>query len=75
MVKVLKEELIRNRIVIGMADTKVSERQQVCEKLTLAEAITEVKQDELQNTQNEILWQEPSVCCPKSNTIVKKSHL
>lgn len=40
MVPTLKEELIHDRIVIVMADTKVSERLQLFEKLTLSEVIT-----------------------------------
>lgn len=62
----LKEELIRDRIVIGVADSKVSERLQLRDKLTLAEAITAVRQAELQNTQNKILRQEQSVCTVKT---------
>lgn len=59
---ILKDELIRDGIVIGVADTKVSERLQLREKLTLAEAIIAERQAELHNSQNKILRQEQSVC-------------
>lgn len=63
----LKEELIRDRIVIGVADVKVSERLQLRDKLTLSEAITAVRQAELQGTQNKIIRQEQSVSAIKRN--------
>lgn len=64
----LKEELIRDRIVIGVADTKVSERLQLKDSLTLQEAINVVRQSEMQNSQNKILRQSPSVNLIKHNT-------
>lgn len=54
----LREDLIRDRIVVGMADNKTSERLQLQSTLTLAEAIAAAKQSELQSKQNQILRQE-----------------
>ncbi|KAJ8932068.1 hypothetical protein NQ314_014968 [Rhamnusium bicolor] len=48
----LKEELIRDRIVVGMLDQKTSERLQLQTNLTLSECILAVKQAELQASQN-----------------------
>ncbi|CAG9770307.1 unnamed protein product [Ceutorhynchus assimilis] len=64
----LKEELIRDRIVIGVANEKVSERLQLRDKLILCEAITAVRQAELQGTQNKIIRQEQSVSAIKSSS-------
>nr|CAI5857311.1 unnamed protein product [Callosobruchus analis] len=44
----LKEELIRDRIVVGMSDTRTSERLQLKETLTLQQCVLEAKQAELQ---------------------------
>nr|CAI5850622.1 unnamed protein product [Callosobruchus analis] len=44
----LKEELIRERIVVGMSDTRTSERLQLNETLTLQQCVLEAKQAELQ---------------------------
>ncbi|XP_050504398.1 uncharacterized protein LOC126883193 [Diabrotica virgifera virgifera] len=54
----LKDELIRDRIVVGVLDVKVSERLQLQKNLTLGEAVLTVRQAELQNSQNRILRQE-----------------
>ncbi|XP_050516499.1 uncharacterized protein LOC126891367 [Diabrotica virgifera virgifera] len=51
----LKEELIRDRIVVGMLDTKTSEKLQLKETLTLQQCILEAKQAELQAVQNKDL--------------------
>lgn len=63
----LKDELIRDRIVIGVSDLNVSERLQLRKKLTLAEAITAVRQAELQSSQNKIIRQEQAVSMVKSS--------
>ncbi|KAG5890349.1 hypothetical protein JTB14_032879 [Gonioctena quinquepunctata] len=52
----LKEEFIRDRIVVGMLDTKTSERLQLKEQLDLKECILIVKQAELQASQNKELY-------------------
>ena len=44
----LKEELIRDRIVTGVRDSKISERLQLTSDLTLEKAITMVRQAEIQ---------------------------
>lgn len=48
----LKDELIRDRIVVGMLDQRTSERLQLQSNLTLSECILAVKQAELQATQS-----------------------
>lgn len=55
---VLKESLIRDRIVVGMLDKKTSERLQLQATLTLAEAVIAAKQAELQAQQSAIIRQE-----------------
>ncbi|KAG5883819.1 hypothetical protein JTB14_036936 [Gonioctena quinquepunctata] len=52
----LEEEFIRDRIVVGMLDTKTSERLQLKEQLDLKECILIVKQAELQASQNKELY-------------------
>lgn len=42
----LHDELIRDRIVVGLADTKLSERMQMEENLTLQKAIDMARQSE-----------------------------
>ncbi|XP_050516691.1 uncharacterized protein LOC126891558 [Diabrotica virgifera virgifera] len=54
----LKDELIRDRIVVGVLDVKVSERLQLQKNLILGEAVLTLRQAELQNSQNKILRQE-----------------
>nr|CAH7731836.1 unnamed protein product [Callosobruchus chinensis] len=48
----LKEELIRDRIVVGMQDRRTSERLQLKATLTLSECVLEAKQAELQANQS-----------------------
>uniref|UniRef100_A0A6P7HDN6 Uncharacterized protein LOC114347367 n=1 Tax=Diabrotica virgifera virgifera TaxID=50390 RepID=A0A6P7HDN6_DIAVI len=67
----LKDELVRDRIVIGVLDMKVSESLQLRDKLTLAEANTAVRQAELQSSQNKIIRQEQTVSSVRSSA--KKS--
>lgn len=54
----LKDDLIRDRVVVGMKDTHTSERLQLQSKLKLEEAILAAKQAEIQKSQNTILRQE-----------------
>ncbi|XP_072377884.1 uncharacterized protein [Diabrotica undecimpunctata] len=63
----LKDELIRDRIVIGIADKKVSERMQLNDGLTLEKAIQIARQAELQDSQNRIMRQEQSVSAVKQD--------
>lgn len=56
----LKEQLIRDRIVVGMSDIKTSERLQLKDDLTLASCITIARQAELQSVQTEFLRHENS---------------
>ncbi|XP_073947542.1 uncharacterized protein isoform X2 [Choristoneura fumiferana] len=51
----LKEELIRDRIVIGLKDKRTSERLQLKEDLQLKDAILIAKQAEAQQKENETL--------------------
>lgn len=48
----LKEELIRDRIVVGMTDKKTSERLQLQANLTLSDCVLAAKQAELQASQS-----------------------
>src|SRR4029434_3448248 len=43
---VLREELIRDRIVVGIRDAKLSKKMQLNQKLDLATAIVQVRQHE-----------------------------
>lgn len=56
----LKEDLIRDRIVVGMTDTKTSERLQLQGNLTLADAVFSTKQAEIQNKQSHLIHHEVS---------------
>ena len=51
----LREELIRDRIVVGLQDVKLSEKLQMDSSLTLQTAINKVRQNESVNKQQEIL--------------------
>ena len=51
----LKEELIRDRIVVGIADSKLSEKLQMDEALTLVTAIQKVQQAEIVHAQQVIV--------------------
>jgi hypothetical protein len=51
----IKEELIRDRIVVGMLDARVSESLQLKPTLTLPEAVNAARQAELQRKQNKII--------------------
>lgn len=51
----LKDELIRDRIVVGMLDRKTSDRLQLKSQLTLTDCIMEAKQAELQACQTKEL--------------------
>ena len=52
---VTEEELIRDRIVIGIRDAKLSERLQLDENLTLETAITKAKQAEMVHNQQDVV--------------------
>lgn len=67
----LKEDLIRDRIVVGMSDVKTSERLQLQSNLKLADAILAAKQAEIQQKQNNILRQEANT---HVNAIRKKGY-
>lgn len=54
----LKNELIRDHIVVGISYINVSERLQLQRNLSLLEAILAARQAEVQNSQNKILRQE-----------------
>lgn len=67
----LKEELIRDRIVVGMLDKRTSERLQLQAQLTLGECIIADKQAESQASQSRELHGEPKcrqVASLSSNT-------
>ncbi|KAK7930380.1 hypothetical protein WMY93_006775 [Mugilogobius chulae] len=52
---VLKEELIRDRVVVGIKDKRLSEQLQMDSELTLAKAIQKVRQSETVKNQQTIL--------------------
>jgi len=52
---VLKDELIRDRIVVGLKDKKLSEQLQLDSKLTLEKAVTQARQSETVKKQQGIL--------------------
>lgn len=54
----LRDELIRDRVVIGVRDTKTSERLQLIADLTLEKAITMARQAEIQSKEGKNLRKE-----------------
>jgi ElaB/YqjD/DUF883 family membrane-anchored ribosome-binding protein len=56
----LMDELIRDRIVVGIKDREVSEKLQMKEKLTLDDAMTMARQSEAVKTQQPVVRGEPS---------------
>ena len=52
---VLKDELIRDKIVVGLKDKKLSEKLQLDSKLTLEKAVTQARQSEAVKKQQGIL--------------------
>ena len=52
---VLKDELIRDRIVVGLKDKKLSEKLQLDSKLTLEKVVTQARQSETVKKQQDIL--------------------
>ena len=52
---VLKDELIRDRIVVGLKDKKLSEKLQLDSKLTLEKAVTQARKSETVKKQQDIL--------------------
>lgn len=54
----LKEEMIRDRLVVGIKDHALSERLQLDSKLTLTKAITKIRQNEEIKKQQPILQKE-----------------
>ncbi|KAI2648260.1 hypothetical protein H4Q32_018307 [Labeo rohita] len=63
---VLKDELIRDRIVVGIKDRKLSEQLQMDSELTLAKAIQKVRQSETVKKQQTIIHSAAGVD-PKTN--------
>ena len=63
----LHDELIRDRIVVGIRDDKLSEKLQLDAKLTLESAIAEVRQSELVKKQQAIVRGDTAVDGVKSN--------
>ena len=52
----LREEMIRDRIVVGLLDTALSEKLQLDPDLTLEKAITSARQWEMVRKQQPVLW-------------------
>ena len=53
--KTLRDEMIRDRIVVGISDAKLSEKLQLNRELTLEKAVTQVRQQELIREQQSTL--------------------
>nr|CAI5842745.1 unnamed protein product [Callosobruchus analis] len=71
----LKKELIRDRIVIGIADTKVCERMQLDDSLTLNKAVLLAHQTEMQDKQNKIETGTSSNKCNPVKTTKKSASI
>lgn len=69
----LKNDLIRDRIVIGVRDTRTSERMQLTSDLTLEKAITMAKQAEIQTKENKNLRKD-FVEVNEVNRVIKKTN-
>ena len=64
----LHEEMIRDRIVVGLLDAKLSEKLQLDPELTLSKAVTQVRQAEAIKQQQALLRGEtPSMCMGARN--------
>ena len=65
----LREELIRDRLVVGIRDARLSETLQLDSDLTLKEAVTSIHQSEMVHCGNVMLIRyfcmslEPYICC------------
>ena len=57
----LKDELIRDRIVVGLRDAKISEKLQLDSDLTLERAVTQARQKEAVHEQQSIVRGQVSV--------------
>jgi len=67
----LKEELIRDRIVIGVKDTRVSERLQLSADLTLEKALNKARQAETQAKEGKIIRKEAEVEKSELNRVLR----
>jgi len=56
----LQDEMIRDQIVVGIKDPKLSEKLQMDYRLTLETAIQHVRQSETIKQQQPLLWKEQS---------------
>ena len=64
----LHEEMIRDRIVVGLLDAKLSEKLQLDPELTLSKAVTQVRQAEAIKQHQALLWGDtPSMCMGARN--------
>lgn len=80
----LKDEMIRDRIVVGIRDSKLSEKLQLDPELTLEKAITQVRQREAVQKQQTIVREDATAVSVdavrkkpyqhKKNNNFKKSH-
>lgn len=70
----LKEELIRDRIVIGIRDTRTSERLQLTSNLTIEKAIEMVRQAETQAKESIVIRQETTGLKEVNKITKKKMH-
>lgn len=56
--KITKEEILRDKLVVGIADRNLSEKLQLKNKLKLEEAIQMIRENEIQKYQTQQLYQE-----------------
>ena len=69
---ILKDELIRDRIVVGLKDKKLSEKLQLDSKLTLEKAVIQTRQSETVKKQQDILQgTQPD---PPSASVANRMH-
>ncbi|KAL7374026.1 hypothetical protein ABVT39_020482 [Epinephelus coioides] len=75
----LKEEMIRDRIVVGIRDSRLSERLQLDPDLTLAKTITQVRQQEEIKKQQQLLQgkhpRRPEQSTSKPNMVNKTNYV
>ena len=70
----LREELIRDRIVVGLQDVKLSEKLQMDLSLTLQSATNKARQNESVKKQQEILRRAVSPASPEINEVTEANE-
>lgn len=71
----LHDEMIRDRLVVGLLDSRLSEKLQMDSELTLEKAVTSSRQSELVKKQQSVVrGTEGSVVAPNAVEAIKKSN-